>query len=150
MSTKAMTEHPMSKVLIERWEQVSRKFADLAQEVPAEKFEWAPVAGLRTCADVVRHVAFWNQYVSASLLGQETNDSANQLSAAEYPTPKKALGALRDSAMGVTAALRRHHAELTPKTLELLVTFVEHTSEHYGQLVVYARLMGIVPPASRQ
>jgi uncharacterized damage-inducible protein DinB len=32
---------------------------------------------------------------------------------------------------------------------EMLVTFIEHNSEHYGQLVVYARLNGIVPPASR-
>jgi len=95
-------------------------------------------------------VAFWNQYVSASLLGQETNDSANQLSVAEYPTRKKVLEALRDSATGVATALRQHHPELTPKALELLVTFLEHTSEHYGQLAVYARLMGIVPPASRE
>jgi len=150
MSTKATAEYPLTKVLIERWEQVCRKFAELAEGVPAEKFEWVPVAGLRTCSDVVRHVAFWNRYVSASLLGQETNDSANQLSTAEYSTGKQALGVLRDSATGVAAALRQCHVELTPKTLELLVTFVEHTSEHYGPLVVYARAMGIVPPASRE
>jgi uncharacterized damage-inducible protein DinB len=150
MSTKATTEHTMSNVLIERWEQISSKFADLAGEVPEEKFEWVPVDGLRTCGGVVRHVAFWNQYVSASLLGQETNDSENQLSPAEYPTQKKVLSALRDSAKGVATALGQHQAELTPKTLELLMTFVEHTSEHYGQLVVYARVMGIIPPASRE
>jgi len=28
------------------------------------------------------------------------------------------------------------------------MTFVEHTAEHYGQLAVYGRLIGIVPPAS--
>jgi hypothetical protein len=93
--------------LIERWEQVSRKFAELAEELPAEKFGLAPVAGLRNCGDVVRHVAFWNQYVSASLLGQDANDSANQLSAADYPTKTKAVTVLRESAIGV-AALRQH------------------------------------------
>jgi uncharacterized damage-inducible protein DinB len=36
------------------------------------------------------------------------------------------------------------------KTIEMLATFIEHTTEHYGQLVVYARLNGIVPPASRE
>jgi uncharacterized damage-inducible protein DinB len=150
MSTKAMAENPLTQVLIERWQQVSTKFAELAEEVPAEKFEWAPVPGLRTCAGVVRHLAFWNQYVSASLLGRETNDSANELPAAEYATRKKALGALRDSALGVAAALRQNPAEPLPKRLELLMTFVEHTSEHYGQLVVYGRIMGIIPPASRK
>jgi len=135
--------------LIERWEQVSRKFAELAEELPAEEFESAPVAGLRNCGDVVRHVAFWNHYVGASLLGRKVDASANQLSAAEYPTKTRTLDALRTSAIEVVAALRQHQAELTPKIVELLVTFVEHTSEHYGQLAVYGRLIGIVPPASR-
>jgi uncharacterized damage-inducible protein DinB len=148
-ASKATAEHPLNRVLIERWEQVFGKFAALAQEVPEEKFESAPVAGLRTCADVVRHVAFWNQYVSANLLGEEFNDSANQVPAAEYPSRKQALGVLRDSAMAVAAALRHDDAEPAPSKLELLMTFIEHTSEHYGQLAVYARVMGIVPPASR-
>jgi uncharacterized damage-inducible protein DinB len=34
-------------------------------------------------------------------------------------------------------------------TTELMISFIEHNCEHYGQLVVYARLQGIVPPASR-
>ena len=148
MSTTAMAERPLTKILMERWEQVSRKFGDLTEEVPAEKFDSSPVDGLRTCAEVVRHVAFWNIYVSDSLTGKEANDSANELPAAEYPTRQKALGALRESAKRVTAALQAQ--EVTPKMLELLMSFVEHTSEHYGQLVVYARLMGVIPPASRR
>lgn len=150
MSTTAMAEQTLTRVLIERWEQVARKFADLAEEVPEEKFEWTPVPGLRTCGDIVRHVAFWNRYVHALLLGQEADGSANQLPAAEYPTRTKAVAALRDSATEVAAALRQHRGELLPRTLEHVVTFVEHTSEHYGQLAVYARAMGIVPPASRE
>ena len=47
------------------------------------------------------------------------------------------------------AALRAQPVSANGKTLELILTFLEHNSEHYGQLAVYARLMGIVPPASR-
>jgi hypothetical protein len=36
------------------------------------------------------------------------------------------------------------------KLAGLYVTFTEHSGEHYGQLVVYYRLSGLVPPASRQ
>jgi uncharacterized damage-inducible protein DinB len=149
MSAKPATKQPLTKLLIERWEQVSRKFAELAQELPVEKFEWVPVTGIRSCGDVLRHVAFWNQYVTASLRGQDANDSANELSGADYPTKEKALAVLRSSATEVAAALREHRGDLPPKSLELVVTFLEHTSEHYGQLVVYSRLMGVVPPASR-
>ena len=47
------------------------------------------------------------------------------------------------------AALRAQPVSANGKMLELILTFLEHNSEHYGQLAVYARLMGIVPPASR-
>jgi hypothetical protein len=36
-----------------------------------------------------------------------------------------------------------------PNAAELWMSFISHSSEHYGQLVVYYRLNGIVPPASR-
>lgn len=149
MSAKPATEQPLTKLLIERWQQVSQKFAELAEELPVEKFGWAPVTGIRTCGDILRHVAFWNQYVTASLSGQDANDSANELSAADYPTKEKALAVLRSSASEVAAALREHRGDLPPKSMEVAVTFLEHTSEHYGQLAVYSRLMNIVPPASR-
>lgn len=149
MSAKPATEQPLTKLLIERWEQVSRKFTELAEELPVEKFGWAPVTGIRNCGDVLRHVAFWNQYVTASLRGQDANDSANELSAADYPTKEKALAVLRSSASEVAAALREYRGDLPPTSMEVVVTFLEHTSEHYGQLAVYSRLMNIVPPASR-
>ena len=34
-------------------------------------------------------------------------------------------------------------------SMELIAMALEHLSEHYGQIVVYLRLMGITPPASR-
>lgn len=106
MSAKPAAEQPLTKLLIERWEQVSRKFLELAEELPVEKFEWAPVAGIRDCGGVLRHVAFWNQYLTASLRGQDADDSANELSAADYPTKEKVLAVLRSSASKAAAALR--------------------------------------------
>jgi hypothetical protein len=48
----------------------------------------------------------------------------------------------------IAKALRDLPAGLE-KTAAMIITFLEHTSEHYGQLVVYARLNGFVSPASR-
>lgn len=149
MSAKSAAEEPLTRLLIERWEQVSRKFGELAEELRGEKFEWAPVAGARSCGGVLRHVSFWNQYVTASLHGQDADGSANELSAADYPTKERVLAVLRSSAGKAAAALREHRGDLSPKSMALVVTFLEHTSEHYGQLTVYGRLMNIIPPASR-
>lgn len=59
------------------------------------------------------------------------------------------MAVLWSSATEALAALREYRGDLPSKSMELLVTPLEHTSEHYGRLAVYGRLMGIVPPASR-
>jgi uncharacterized damage-inducible protein DinB len=148
MAAKAQ-EESLVKLLAERWEQISRKLAELAQEVPAENFESSPVAGARTVGQVLRHVAFWNQYVADSLRGKSADGTANELPLAEYPKRAKILEVLRRSAEDVAQALRSSQSASNLKTAELVAPFIEHTAEHYGQLVVYCRLMGIVPPASR-
>ena len=61
MATKAAEQESVSAKLIERWEQVGGKLAALAEEFPSEKYEYKPANGVRTFADVLRHVAFWNR-----------------------------------------------------------------------------------------
>src|SRR6266545_3288078 len=97
MAVQAQRE-ALPNLLAERWEQVSRKLAELAKEVPVDKFEWTPVAGARTVGEVLRHVAFWNQYVADSLRGKSANDTANELPLAKYPKKADVLEALRRSA----------------------------------------------------
>jgi uncharacterized damage-inducible protein DinB len=149
MPVKVRQEEAMRTLLVERWEQVSRKLELLAGEIPGGKFEWRPVAGVRTCGGVLRHVAFWNQYVADSLRGKEADDRLNELPLADYRAKASVLDALKRTSRDVAAALREDRASSDSKTAELVVPFVEHTAEHYGQLVVYARLLGIIPPASR-
>ena len=150
MTAKTTTEkQALSKMLIEHWEQTGSKLAQLAEELPEDKFEIAAVAGLRTPGDVLRHVAFWNRYVAAVVRGGKAEDAANELPKDSYCTKAQVLTALQESAFEAATALRGYFTGLTPDKAGLVVTFIEHTSEHYGQLVVYARCLGIVPPASR-
>jgi uncharacterized damage-inducible protein DinB len=137
----------LSTMLIDQWEQVCEKLAALAERVPEDRYGYRPVEEVRSFADVLRHTAFWNQCVAERAQGKEPDETANELPAAQYATKAKILQALRKSNRNSAAALRKH-AHLDNRTAELLVTFIEHVSEHYGQLVVYARLKGIVPPSS--
>jgi len=149
MATKAIQEEILSTRLIRRWEQVGQKLASLAEEIPENKFNYRPVDSVRTLADVLRHIAFWNQYVADLAHGRKADDKANELPRSEFPTKARILDALKRSAADASDALRKHKAALSPDMAETVVTFVEHNCEHYGQLVVYARLNGIIPPASR-
>jgi uncharacterized damage-inducible protein DinB len=149
MATKPIQQATVSSKLIERWEQTSQKLAGLAEEIPENKFDYKPGEDVRSVAAVLRHVAFWNRYVADSARGKKVDDSGNELPRAEFSSKTQILKALEGSAADAGEALKQHSSSLSPETAEMLVTFIEHTCEHYGQLVVYARLNGITPPASR-
>lgn len=149
MAAKAEQGNLLTTLLADRWERVSRKIESLAEILPEDGIEKAPVNGIRTYGAVLRHIAFWNQYVADSLNGKRTDDMSNELPLAQYSSKASAVAALQRSSAAVGVALQGRNTSLDPKTTELIITFLEHTSEHYGQLVVYSRLMGIVPLTSR-
>jgi uncharacterized damage-inducible protein DinB len=128
---------------------VCDKFQQLANAVPAEHYDTRHVDGVRTVADVLRHVAFWHAHVAAALRGLPGPDG-NELAATDYSSKPDILNALSQHASDAGAALRDVSAGQAVHALQLIVPFLEHTSEHYGQLVVYARRAGVVPPASRE
>jgi len=98
------------------------------------------------CGDVLRHVAYWNRYIADSLNGRKADDSANELSRDDYPDKPRILAELEKTNPEIANGMSRN---LDAKALEVICMGFEHLSEHYGQLVVYARLLGIIPPASR-
>src|SRR5215470_8443497 len=149
MATITQQEPALATFLADRWEQSAKKMAELAETLPESKLDWTPADGVRSYGGVLRHVAFWNRYVADCLNGKPANDALNELPATEYPTKAKILEALRQTSQDVAGALRAQPVSADRQSLELAVTFIEHNSEHYGQLADYARLMGLVPPASR-
>jgi uncharacterized damage-inducible protein DinB len=149
MASNAVQQETTSTKIINRWEQVCRKLSALGEEFPANKFNASLVEGTRTVADVLRHVAFWNYYVAETARGRKGDDSANELPKDKFATKQQVLTELNRSADEVTNALKKNASGFSPELAETVVTFIEHNCEHYGQLVVYARLNGIVPPASR-
>lgn len=142
----------MSNVLETRWNDIGDKLVALAESVPEESYDYRPVPEVRTFAEQLRHVAFWNEYLRDTLRGDDADGAANELPAREYPTRAEILPALRESFAGVGAELanggKKRGAIAGEKWLDLAVSYVDHAAEHYGQLVVYARLCGVVPPAS--
>jgi hypothetical protein len=149
MTIRTAEGHALSKMLIDRWERTGAKLARLADEFPEEKYETFPVAGVRTFGDVLRHVAFWNLYVAGVARGNKPDDVANELPKATYASKAQVIAALKKSAADAAGALREQQAGLDPEKAALAESFIEHVCEHYGQLVVYTRWAGLVPPASR-
>jgi hypothetical protein len=131
------------------WNEIGEKLVKMAEEFPENKFDYKPVDGVRTFADVLRHVAFWNEWVTKRARGEQPDGKANELSKTEFATKAKIVAALKSSIAGGAAELNKQPASLDARQAGLWGSFIGHSSEHYGQLVVYYRLNGLVPPASR-
>lgn len=136
----------MLSVLSNRWSEIGDKIVALAKEIPAERYAYRPSDDVRSFAEQLRHVAFWNRYVEGVLAGHEPDGAANELPAGKFPDKRRILPELEASFAAVAAGIAQQNGKAP---LDTLVGFIEHNGEHYGQLVVYCRLQGVVPPASR-
>jgi len=146
------------------WRMVSRQFVSLAEAMPADKYAFKPTAGAfdgaRSFGEQVKHVACANYGFFNEIEGKEP--PANCATGGPNPakTKDELVKYLRDSFDYAERILSTVDAKTmldrvtgpygAPNTrLGVMTVAVWHASDHYGQLVEYARLCGIVPPASR-
>jgi DinB superfamily len=131
------------------WDEIARKLVAVAQEFPEEKYDFRPTPEVRTFAQQLLHVAFWNQYLAKKARGQNPDGKLNELPRAQYKTKAAVVKVVRSSFDEAGAVLKSMTDEEALKGLALWDGFTEHSGEHYGQLVMYYRLNGLVPPESR-
>ena len=136
-------------VLLRHWTDIGERVVQMAEQFPEDKYEFRPASGVRTFADQLRHVAFWNGFVAKNARGEKADGKLNELPKAEYATKAAIVKALKSSLAEATDLLKQGPAAPSPTLTDLWVSFTEHSGEHYGQMVVYYRLNGLVPPASR-
>ena len=141
-----------------------------ADAMPEDKYSFAPTngefKGVRTFAQQVKHIANTNNRLFGPLLGQTPPAPVSQFEAENGPdsiqTKAQIMQYLRDSfALGhkAVATITAENA-FTPlpnapnsflRTPAAIAIFIPaHAMDHYGQMVEYLRMNGIVPPMSRQ
>ena len=125
MTAKTDERQALSTLLTGRWELTAAKLADLAREFPEDQYDAAPAEGVRTFGDVLRHVAFWNQYVAQTARGRKADDTANELPKSKYATKAQLIAALTESAGDTLAALREQHSGLNADQMALAESFLD-------------------------
>jgi hypothetical protein len=152
---------------------IEREFVSAAEAMPEDKYNFAPTSlniggsefnGVRTFAEQVRHVAAANYELWGPITGDKSplpNDSKNDSGPSALKTKAEIVKYLKDSfALGHKAAktiTEKTAMETVPSPFGqgqvsklFLATFtVAHAFDHYGQMVEYLRMNGIIPPASR-
>lgn len=147
---------------------VERQVVEVAEAMPEEKFNFTPESlnisgadfkGVRTFAVQVKHIAASNYFIWSPLTSEKLPDGLKDGNGPEnLKTKAEILKFLRDSfALGHKAAatltaenMLQHPGSSKSTRLHLAEFGVAHAYDHYGQMVEYLRMNGIVPPASRK
>ena len=149
---------------------VEKELIDAAEAMPEDKFDFSPeklnlpgsdYKGVRTFGQQLKHVAASNYLIWSPITGEKPPDTVNDGKGPDNMKAKaeiikflkdsfafghKAVATLNDSNL-VQPIIRNNKA---PTTRLFLATFAAaHAFDHYGQLVEYLRMNGIIPPASR-
>src|SRR5215472_15084256 len=147
---------------------VERQVVSAAEAMPEDKYSFAPTngefKGVRTFAEEVKHIGFANHLFFGPLMGETIDVKAleqNTNGPAELKTKGEIVQYLKDSfALGhralSTITAENQVTPLAKPVLPFLSTRLAianiatfHPMDHYGQMVEYLRMNGIIPPASR-
>jgi uncharacterized damage-inducible protein DinB len=145
---------------------LEREFVSAADAMPEDKFGFAPTngefKGVRTFAEQIKHVAAVNYEFAAAILQEKPPVEINDEEGPAAITTKadilnylkesfayvhKAVATINES--NLTEPLRSPFGEGSVTRLGLATSVSSHGFDHYGQMVEYLRMNGIVPPASR-
>jgi uncharacterized damage-inducible protein DinB len=145
---------------------MEHEFVPAADAMPEDKFGFAPTGGefkgVRTYAQQIKHVAAVNYELGAALLEQKPPvDIGDESGPASMTSKADILKYLKESFEYVHKAIatideknlvgtvKSPFGEGSVTRLGLATSVSSHGFDHYGQMVVYLRMNGIVPPASR-
>jgi hypothetical protein len=147
-----------------------REVVGMADAMPADKYNFAPMVGefhgVRTFAEQLKHIAADNYLLGAGILGEQApgnvaNDERGSNSVRSKPEiiayvkesfayMHRASAAIDDAKSSIPTPGISPWPAGTATRLGVAIEDCVHTWDHYGQLVEYLRMNGIVPPASRR
>ena len=145
---KAKVKTP-SQAVLEGWNDIGGRVVAMAQDWPEDKYNFRPNEQVRTFADVLRHIAGSNYGLINAVSGKKVGDGANDPSAETFKTKAQIVEFLKKSVVEGAALITSQGDAGVLKHLDYWIGYTEHMGEHYGQLVVYYRVAGLVPPESR-
>jgi len=148
-----------SRVLLDNWNSIGRKLIAMAEDFPEDKYDFKPTPAQRSFAEQLLHAAGANYFYINSVKGvmlpsgdPKRSDYKTKASIVEFVKQSFADGAALIKSKGDTGLNDLWVDPFSNRQVrfsEGAWGFMVHSGEHYGQLVVYYRVAGLVPPESR-
>jgi uncharacterized damage-inducible protein DinB len=149
-----------SQAVLEAWNDIGRKLIAMAEDFPEDKYDFKPTPAQRSFAEQLLHAANANYFFTNPAIGQKP-PAGEDPKRDQYKTKADVVAFVKktfaDGAAAIKAKGDRGMADVVPdpeghglvRVSDLAYGLIEHDGEHYGQLVAYYRLSGLVPPESR-
>ena len=148
-----------SAAVLAQWNDIGRKLIAMAEDFPEDKYEFKPTPAQRTFAAQLIHAAASMYYFTDPVDGKKPR-YADDPKRDELKTKAQVVAFVKNSIAdgqdkikakgdkGMMDIVDAGNGQMTP-VYDLAYGLIEHSGEHYGQLVVYYRVAGLVPPESR-
>src|SRR5437879_9150158 len=130
----------------------------MAEDFPEDKYDFKPTPAQRSFAEQLLHAAGSMYYFTNPVMGQKP-PAAEDPKRDQYKTKADIVTFVKKSVADGAAAIQSNgekglmqtvvYGDQKARVLDIAYGLIEHSGEHYGQLVVYYRLAGLVPPESR-
>ena len=153
--------NPVSQGIRDTWEGAKRNMKESADQMAEADYNYKPTDSVRTFGQILAHVAGASYVFCASARGEKTPHEEDDFEKTAT-TKAQIVKALNESIAycdsAYTALTDRTAAEVVPMAFggkpaaraSALIRNVGHYQEHYGNLVTYFRIKGLVPPSSRR
>ena len=157
----AEAQNPVSDSIRSSWNGVKRNISESAQQMPEANYAFKPVDSVRTFGEILAHVAGVNYVFCSAAKGEKTPFAEDHFEK-NAKTRAAIIKAVEDSQAycdgAYTALTDATSGQLvanpfgpgqSPRAGQLIGN-VGHDNEHYGNLVTYFRIKGMVPPSSKR
>src|SRR5271166_3555955 len=151
---------PELKVVLDSWNDIGRKLTAMAEDFPEDKYDFKPTPAQRSFREQLVHGAGANYYFTNPAMGKNP-PSDDDMKADRFKTKAEVVAFVKKAFADGAAAIQAKgdkgmndlivdpFAHQYVRIYDFAYGFIEHSGEHYGQLVGYYRLSGLVPPESR-
>ena len=148
-----------SAKLLDQWNDIGGKLIAIAEDLPEDKYDYKPNPDSRSFIEQLMHAAGSMYYFTDIAQGKKAR-YGDDPKRDELKTKAQIVAfvkqSVKDGADFIKAKgdkdLNESVNDGSPRLIRLMdlaYGLIEHSGEHYGQLVVYYRINGMAPPASR-
>jgi hypothetical protein len=147
------------KVVLDSWNEIGRKLTAMAEDFPEDKYDFKPTPAQRSFAEQLLHAAGSTYFFTDTVIGKKPAADVDP-KRDQFKSKAEIVAFVKKSFADGAAAIQAkgekgmktevvYFPGQKARVMDIANGIIEHSGEHYGQLVVYYRLVGLVPPESR-